>query len=540
MCVTNGPVGIPAMKVNIATFVVSLLYFITFVKVSRAIHSCPFRTSYDGFSAISVVPSTNIHMQLLSSFLSNPCEAFLYRPDGIQQHAKNVVVISTNSLSKWDRAFSDSYTVITHDLASALKSAPIQRRTYVDRALRFGTILKRPTADGQPINKSGQAHFSSRHTVENEFYQSYFTLEILQEKWTNLSKQFPDQVELKVIGRSHQNRPIHALFVGRTDPKSPRRILINSLLHAREWVTPPAVTYAAERLAVETANAKQPFASLLNNVQVIFVPVANPDGYEFTATNDRLWRKNRRPGQPCAGVDLNRNWDMDFGGPHTTSVSKCSEIYTGPFAFSEPETQSLRNLVLETPGIAVHVDVHSFSQLVLGPWSHSYETPPNLSIVEAVGNGIAEDLSNRHGHVYRLSLNSKVPLLYLASGVMSDWMFSKGILSFGFELRPSEDDVNTFLLPEDEILPTCEEVFACFPRLLNYARNSTESRPTLSPTPSQSASPAAKTDSVGPQGKNSTTTIVGISVAAGFVLIALFVVAVALVRSRRVKPDSEV
>ena len=70
----------------------------------------------------------------------------------------------------------------------------------------------------------------------------------------------------------------------------------------------------------------------MKNVEIVYVPFANPDGYEvcnellvtldsfmvlqFTWTADRLWRKNRRPppsGSTCYGVDLNRNYDDHWG-----------------------------------------------------------------------------------------------------------------------------------------------------------------------------------------------------------------------------------
>ena len=46
-------------------------------------------------------------------------------------------------------------------------------------------------------------------------------------------------------------------------------------------------------------------------------PVFNPDGYEFTFTGGRLWRKTRTPTTKpeCPGIDANRNWDTEqFGG----------------------------------------------------------------------------------------------------------------------------------------------------------------------------------------------------------------------------------
>ena len=44
-----------------------------------------------------------------------------------------------------------------------------------------------------------------------------------------------------------------------------------------------------------------------------FLPVINADGYVYTWTHDRLWRKSRKPNpesEDCVGVDLNRNFDF--------------------------------------------------------------------------------------------------------------------------------------------------------------------------------------------------------------------------------------
>lgn len=61
--------------------------------------------------------------------------------------------------------------------------------------------------------------------------------------------------------------------------------------------------------------------SLIDNVDFYIVPVLNPDGYRYTWTQDRLWRKNRSARRCslaqgfgsyqscCQGVDLNRNFD---------------------------------------------------------------------------------------------------------------------------------------------------------------------------------------------------------------------------------------
>lgn len=90
------------------------------------------------------------------------------------------------------------------------------------------------------------------------------------------------------------------------------------------------------------------------DVDWFIMPVVNPDGYEFSHTGDRLWRKNRAPGGSgrCAGVDLNRNYGYRWGG-EGASRRPCDEIYAGSRQFSEPETAALSNYVLSQPNIKV-------------------------------------------------------------------------------------------------------------------------------------------------------------------------------------------
>lgn len=57
------------------------------------------------------------------------------------------------------------------------------------------------------------------------------------------------------------------------------------------------------------------FEEILNFVEFVVIPVANPDGYAFTFSSDRQWNKNRRfnTGNPsCPGVDVNANFNHAF------------------------------------------------------------------------------------------------------------------------------------------------------------------------------------------------------------------------------------
>merc|ERR1719162_2076303 len=124
-------------------------------------------------------------------------------------------------------------------------------------------------------------------------------------------------------------------------------------------------------------------ASWLANTEIVLMPMANPDGFQHTLTEQRLWRKNRRPSSKkpqCPGVDLNRNFPIDWNGSQSTSQDPCSGVYVGTSAFSEPEAQVLARVMEEGP-LDIHIGVHSYSALVLCSWSYPHEDPPRVDEV---------------------------------------------------------------------------------------------------------------------------------------------------------------
>ena len=102
------------------------------------------------------------------------------------------------------------------------------------------------------------------------------------------------------------------------------------------------------------------------------MPMLNPDGYEYSRTQQRLWRKNRR--QPsddaqneneCFGVDLNRNFDVVGFGVGASS-QPCSDNYSGAFAASEPEVQAASGVVMRhRDRIRVSLSLHSYGTFVV-------------------------------------------------------------------------------------------------------------------------------------------------------------------------------
>ncbi len=279
-------------------------------------------------------------------------------------------------------------------------------------------------------------------------------------------------VSAAIVGASRFGRDIRGFSVSAPDsPENPRnqrrQVLFNGTQHAREWLSPPTVMFIAHQLIADFEAGDPRVTQILNNVEVIFVPIINPDGYDFTWTTTRLWRKTRVDnGNGTFGVDPNRNWGFEWGG-EGASTNPGNDTYRGPSPFSEPETAALRDFVIARPRIVAHIDFHTFSQLILSPWGYTSNLPPEpvQTIFNRLNGDMAREVRSVHGMTY--VSGPSYTTIYPASGAVPDWAFgAQGILSWTFELR----DTGTygFVAPASAIVPTGQENYVAVLTLLDY------------------------------------------------------------------------
>jgi len=266
-----------------------------------------------------------------------------------------------------------------------------------------------------------------------------------------LAGRAPERVELAAIGSSLEGRPLWALRIG-GDRAAPA-MLINATQHAREWIAAAVATCVADRL-VDGYDRDPAIRAFVDHTQLWVVPVVNPDGYQYTWSTDRYWRKNLRDRH---GVDLNRNFSVGFGGTGSSGIKR-SETYRGPYAFSEPESIALRDLA-RRQRIGLHIDFHAYGQMLLYPWSHTGAPAKDRDRLAAVGDRMTSAMVAAHGTPYRLTSAIE---FYPAAGTTMDWMYGEtGALSYAIELRPRwPGGAPGFVLPPAQIRPTCDEGLA--------------------------------------------------------------------------------
>lgn len=260
--------------------------------------------------------------------------------------------------------------------------------------------------------------------------------------------------KLKKVGSTLQGRPILAIrltqkFKGKKkvkpkDLKKRPAELFQGTTHAREWIS----TEVTRRLIEYFAKQE----NLLKKNQIWFVPVVNPDGYQYTFDHERLWRKNLRDANGDGritnldGVDLNRNypdhWKYDDEG---SSTETSSETYRGDGPGSEPETQANMNLIDKIDPVTA-VSYHSYGPLILYPlgWQVQTPVPDDPTYIALSGTdekpaieGFDPDLSAE---------------LYTTNGEMTDWAAgSNKTLAWTVELNEGCQGCG-FVFPDDPAL----------------------------------------------------------------------------------------
>ncbi|XP_055139997.1 carboxypeptidase A4 isoform X2 [Symphalangus syndactylus] len=296
------------------------------------------------------------------------------------------------------------------------------------------------------------------------------TIEDLQiyHEMDNIAADFPDLVRRVKIGHSFENRPMYVLKF--STGKGARRpaVWLNAGIHSREWISQATAIWTARKI-VSGYQRDPAITSILEKMDIFLLPVANPDGYVYTQTQNRLWRKtrSRNPGSSCIGTDPNRNWNASFAGKGA-SDNPCSEVYHGPHANSEVEVKSVVDFIQKHGNFKCFIDLHSYSQLLMYPYGYSVKKAPDAEELDKVARHAAKALASVSGTEYQVGPTCTT--VYPASGSSIDWAYDNGIkFAFTFELR----DTGTygFLLPANQIIPTAEETWLGLKTIMEHVRD---------------------------------------------------------------------
>ncbi|KAG4079633.1 hypothetical protein HA402_010413 [Bradysia odoriphaga] len=262
---------------------------------------------------------------------------------------------------------------------------------------------------------------------------------------------YPDVLSDYVIGYTYEGRPIRGVKISHNEDNP--TIFIESNIHAREWITSATATWFINELLTSTDPEIQ---DLAQNVNWYIIPVFNVDGFHYTHTTNRLWRKTRQNHATiCFGTDANRNFDFQWLVNNGASSNPCSETFAGPTPFSEPETIALYEFLEPIASrINMYLSFHSQGQYILFPYGHTYEPSNYHDLLTEVGNAGGAGFANRNGTIYRVGPTSTT--LYIASGTSVDWAFDKYDIPLAYTFEFIGLGYG-FVLPPEHILRNCYE-----------------------------------------------------------------------------------
>jgi uncharacterized protein (TIGR03382 family) len=277
-----------------------------------------------------------------------------------------------------------------------------------------------------------------------EWFADFRDLPAIETFVDTLAADHPGLVAIEAVGESLEGRPIRALRIGTPAPGK-TGVLYTGTMHAREWLSPMVTTCIADAIA-SRAGSDPRIDDILQSVVLFVVPVLNPDGYAYSWSGDRYWRKNVRDGH---GVDLNRNFGYAWGGDGA-SADPWAENYHGTGPFSEPESAALRDFAVAHPELVAHIDVHAYANLVIHPWGYGYDTAPDEPVLASLASDMAGAMTDATGAIYQPIQGAD---FYPAAGAVDDWSYGeRGMMAFTIELRG-----NDFVVPPSFIEPACDE-----------------------------------------------------------------------------------
>lgn len=256
-----------------------------------------------------------------------------------------------------------------------------------------------------------------------------------------------------------------------TDEDEPE-VLYMGNHHARELMSVEIPLKFAQYL-LDNYGTDATVTNYVDTREIYFIPVVNPDGLAYVQANhtgpsNNWWRKNRRNnGNGTFGVDLNRNYGYQWGYDNIgSSGNTSSATYRGPSAFSEPETQALRDFCEERE-FTCWLSYHSYGELLLYPWGYISAFTPDQKVFAAFGAALATGTNYAVG-------NPALGTIYLTNGDSDDYAYGEIMAKnkiFGFTPEVNSNAQGGFAPAESMIQPTFDLLLNMNLTLLEYGDN---------------------------------------------------------------------
>jgi len=341
----------------------------------------------------------------------------------------------------------------SEDLLRELNTQGFKAEVMIDNV---GRLIR----ENEPFERRLKRQASSMNWDD---YQRYDVITPWLEK---IAADNPDFVTLTDMGRSHEGRKLLMLKVGKSPRGSDTRaVWIDGGIHAREWIAIATATFLLDKIVevFKTGDNSTCESRAVQSVDWYIAPLLNPDGYEYSHTNDRMWRKNRSPppqGSSCYGVDLNRNWDVIGFGEGVTSSNPCSETYKGASRDSEPETKAVAETIQKfKDNIRIYLTFHSYGQYWLTSFGYKTELPVDNEKLITLGRH-AVDAIQCINSARNYVIGSAGAIFYVAGGASDDYAKAAAEIPYSFTVELPDEGRYGFILPASQIKDVGNEMWA--------------------------------------------------------------------------------
>ncbi|MCK9290852.1 MAG: M14 family zinc carboxypeptidase [Bacteroidales bacterium] len=343
---------------------------------------------------------------------------------------------------------------------AALQEAGFEFQILIDDVSHFYEQRAEAEKDLQ-IVRSPADEFPVPENWEYGSMGGFYTLDQVMEKLDFMTATWPEFVsERQIIDPENltiNGQPMWWIKISNeaNGVANKPQVLYTSLIHSREGIGVQQMIYYMFWL-LENYESNPTAKTIVDNIDLYFIPVINPDGYvhnqQTNPNGGGMWRKNRRNnGDGSYGVDLNRNFGYKWGYDNTgSSPDPYSETYRGIAGFSEIETQNIRQFV-ETHDFKIALNYHSYSNLLLYPWGWTAIPCDDDAIFEAFAILMTRDNKYTYG--------PSSTTIYPTNGSSDDYMYGDNqnkapIFAYTPEVGSNNDG---FWPSISRIIPLCQE-----------------------------------------------------------------------------------